>query len=328
MDLNSIRKLAQNVKRRCLHFRRKPLSENGLAENSILLASSGRSGSTWISELLVQGGQLRFLFEPLHPRWVKGFQNSPPRIYLDPDHADSKMAGLIGDVLRGKTINPWIDQHNQFRNSQRRLIKCIRANLALPWIRQNYPAVKIIYLVRNPVAQSSSASRGGWYETKHDALDFVRSYPELESYACLIDDAASFATTPFTNAIRFWCLENLVVLKELDESDVHFIYYEDALGDPESVVPDLFSAVDLELPKNWLKRVAKPSKTSRPGSSSSSQGNASHFKAISRSDIAAAEKIIDIFSLGHLYEHSAQPVAGKGNRFLKDRVASQTRSES
>ena len=128
----NFKKRLQALKRQCLHPLRRPSSDSNLVENSILLASSGRSGSTWISEVLVENGKLRFLFEPLHPQWVKEFAEFPPRISLNPDQPEAKGSEAISNILNGKIDNPWVDQHNKFKNSQGRLIKCIRANLLLP----------------------------------------------------------------------------------------------------------------------------------------------------------------------------------------------------
>ena len=310
---------AQALKRRLLHACRWPKSENGLSKHSILLASSGRSGSTWISEVLVSNGKLRFLFEPLHPQWVKCFAGDPARIWLDPADENSLTAKRISELLCGEMSNPWIDQHNRHRNSDKRLIKCIRANLLLPWIRRNLPEVKIVYLIRNPLAQSSSAARGGWYETKHASLEFVRQYPELQKYMKLVDKAAEFANSPITNAVRFWCLENIVVLGELSESDVHLVFYEDVLKTPDSVVPEMFHALNLDLSDDWLENAKRPSKTSRPSGATTQLGNSSHFDSISESDLSNARKILAIFQLDHLYEQEPNPVAKKGNRFLGDR---------
>ena len=61
-------------------------TKNMKIEDTIIVAGTPRSGSTWIMGLLGWLPGYTTLFEPLHPNWFRGSYNSGfrPRTYLPP----------------------------------------------------------------------------------------------------------------------------------------------------------------------------------------------------------------------------------------------------
>lgn len=160
------------------------------------IAGSGRSGTTWIQDALAAANRLRPVFEPLHPYLsAVGRQYAHRAVSADDEHAELK-AFLVG-VCAGRGPRLWTQYRQQLRwlfppsaefwswqdagrakrhwakflkelprmtaDGFRRepLVKCIRANLMLPWIARHLEC-RIALVVRHPGAVVESELRSGW----------------------------------------------------------------------------------------------------------------------------------------------------------------------
>ena len=130
-------------------------------EQVVFLASSPRSGSTWLSNVLSSALNYVTVFEPLHLDHVPaaraaGFEW---RTYRHERAEWNDGVAFLESVFRGNLINTWTAREiaaDAAMNSSGLLVKCVRATRLLPWISRNFPEVKIIYLVRNPLAVIAS----------------------------------------------------------------------------------------------------------------------------------------------------------------------------
>ena len=163
-----------------------------------IIAGSGRSGTTWILDVLAESNKLDTVFEPLHPKCVPGvgkFANN----YIRDDDFVPELQRLIEKIFKGNMkniwtnyrirpdrFNPWSDnpafQHqndNLFnkchillsgfkkffinylkyrKKTGAIIVKFIRANLMLGWISKNFD-VKIVFVVRHPASVIASMLR-------------------------------------------------------------------------------------------------------------------------------------------------------------------------
>ena len=53
--------------------------------DTILLAGSGRSGTTWVSDIMNYDNEYRYIFEPFHPRKVDFSKEFGHRKYMHPE---------------------------------------------------------------------------------------------------------------------------------------------------------------------------------------------------------------------------------------------------
>src|SRR5829696_6063462 len=116
----------------------------------LFLAGSGRSGTTWLSEIINHRRGYRYVFEPFNPREVGPFEHFNTKQYLRPDDQREEFLEPARLALTGGLRDPWTDRFNGRIVARRRLIKDIRANLLLGWIRANFPGMPIILLLRHP----------------------------------------------------------------------------------------------------------------------------------------------------------------------------------
>lgn len=115
---------------------------------AIILAGSGRSGTTWLEEILCGLPGIQPIFEPLHPRFnlevrrltgieTRQLENQEAFLhawYLAPDDEQPAWTALLENVLSGRLRNHWTDQERRTYFPDRYLVKEIRANLMLGYI--------------------------------------------------------------------------------------------------------------------------------------------------------------------------------------------------
>jgi hypothetical protein len=198
--------------------------------DSVFLASSGRSGSTWLSDILASNGRIRVINEPLKPDRVKLARDFEPMgTYLRTDDSAPKYREAIDKILTGRIRGRFVDVWNQSRRSHGRLIKETRGTNLLPWLAVNYPSLPIIYLIRHPIAVASSGIQVGW----GNELEYFLNQPDL-----VADHLAPFLSlvpepTPLLARVLQWCFENYVPTRQLSPDSALVVFYEDLVLYPE-----------------------------------------------------------------------------------------------
>ena len=139
--------------------------------SSVFLAGTGRSGTTWLSDVVNHRRAYRYVFEPFYPAKVEVFAHFRPRQYLRPDDRREEFLGPARKVLTGGLRDPWTDRFHRRFVARRRLIKDIRANLLLGWIKANFPGLPIILLLRHPCAVVASRLALGWKDNLFETME-------------------------------------------------------------------------------------------------------------------------------------------------------------
>jgi hypothetical protein len=260
MEQNSILTKAQ----RFFHYRGFSYHDvGGGPEGSVIIAGSGRSGTTWVGEVLAQVSRARLIFEPFLldadgqfsiTESLRVDESSVQRghqLYI-PEAGHTSHAASITAILEGKSHNMWCDRDPHFRVYRRRIIKEIRANLFLGYIRRNYPQTPIAVINRHPLivinSQLAVAQARGWQfdwqpEIVFSQPDLMRDY--LEPYRGVMSGASSLCQ----RLAHKWCIETLVPWRQLaDDNGVLFIDY-DRLSESRELWVQLFRHCRLPEPK-------------------------------------------------------------------------------
>lgn len=222
---------------------------------TVLLAGSGRSGTTWLMELLNFDDHYRSIFEPLHPLLMaeRGFR---PIQYLRPDNLDPAYMEPLAAVLAGRVRHQWTDKFNRQIFVKRRLIKCIHANLLLKWIRVNFPEIPIIFLLRHPCAVAWSRLKVGFLAP---IGHFLAQEQLMEDYLAPFATILKDSTDPFDRHILMWCVENFVPLHQLDRADYSLVYYEHLVSRPEPELRRLCAVIGRPYKPAMQEFVSRPS---------------------------------------------------------------------
>ena len=164
-----------------------------MGSRPLVIAGSGRSGTTWVLDVLSETNNLRPIFEPLNPNGVKeaiSFSNC----YLTKNTYEPELKRFVERIFNGELNYLWpnlrflprflpdymrpgisgmtfwdfnyalLSRYKRFftryfnyvrKKSLRPITKFIRANLMLDWLLKNFNP-RIIFIVRHPGAVAAS----------------------------------------------------------------------------------------------------------------------------------------------------------------------------
>lgn len=273
---------------------------------SVFLAGSGRSGTTWLSEVINYRNEYRYVFEPFYPDRVGICQSFRRKQYLRPDDEREEYLEPARTILSGGLRNGWTDRFNRKHVARRRLIKDIRANLLLGWMQANFPGMPLILLLRHPCAVTDSRLKLGWQDILDDTMeqddlveDFLRPF-EAEIRA---------ARTPFERSVFLWCIENYVPLRQLEPGSIHVSFYELLCARPEDEVRRLFAFLGKDFDDEVFRGMKRPSSLSRRESAVvlGERPVDSWTSAVSDDRRERAVEILSLFSLDRIYGEGPMP---------------------
>lgn len=226
-----------------------------------VIAGFGRSGTTWVQDVLATANSLRAVFEPLHPLWIRGakayahrylsasdddqvFYRFLHRYFFDDFHslwADyrviwPRLYPHAVDLISWQRIKRVLrygvharDNILRFRSQRRhsqRIVKTVRANMLLAWIKANFNA-RIVFIIRHPVAVIVSQMRSprAW----NPQLSIERYRADSRLLDTLGDDSKRLLSMSLGDVEAHtlsWCIENAVALQQATDSNIPVIYYE------------------------------------------------------------------------------------------------------
>jgi hypothetical protein len=275
-----------------------------------ILAGSGRSGTTWVAELIDSQVPCRLLFEPFHPGKVGAYRRFHYFQYMPPEGVDDELLAFCRRLFAGEVRGPWVDGHLAHLRPRLRLVKDIRPTLMLRWIQRNFPEVPILYILRHPCAVVLSRMRLNW-ATDEDVAQFL-CQPDLvgdhlEPFLHVIEGAR---TEEEKHAV-IWCVSNLVPLRQFEDCAWTLVFYEHVRSQPEVEVPRIFRALGVEPRDDALQAARRPSRTTRnygEPARSERTGAADWQRSLSPGQIERICRIVAAFGLEHLYGNSAMPL--------------------
>lgn len=279
---------------------------------SILIAGAPRSGTTWLAEMLNHANDYRVIYEPFNRNFVPLCRDFSGIQYLRPDDNNIRYLHPARAIFSGRIRGPWVDRHNRRRFAQRRLIKDVRSNLMLKWVRVHFPEMPIVFLVRHPCAVALS-------RVSINANDDVTQRVFFQQEALLADHLAPFAKeigwidTPFQRHIMIWCIQNLVPFAQLNKGDAYLAFYENLIVNPMEEFQKLFSFLKQPFDAAALEqRLGKPSATAFKKGRVATMPSADSIvgswrKKLSADELAAARRITTLFGLDQIYGDECVP---------------------
>lgn len=295
---------------------------------TVLLAGSGRSGTTWMSQIINHANTYRDLFEPLHPQHVKQVAHWPEMRYLPVNQGNSKIAGVIESLLAGRVRSRWTDVYNRKHFASQRLVKAIRTNLMLGHIRAAHPQVKLLFAMRHPCAVAHSRAKLRWDTHLKELLaqpDLMRDH--LEPFRETIERAEHSDDT-WAKHLAMWCIENVVPLRELRASDAHLLRYEDLCTNFDRQVAKLFGFLDQPIPVGIEQAARQRSAHFRRDSAILRGGDlvGDWQRHVDSKQIDAMLDMLSCFGLSHLYNENPTPCCERDAAFIDSTLSLTTAS--
>ncbi|HSL00642.1 MAG TPA: sulfotransferase [Rubrobacteraceae bacterium] len=272
--------------------------------DAVFLAGSGRSGTTWISDVINYGGDYRFIFEPFCPAEVGAFANFTSKQYLRPADRREEYLAPAREVLTGGLRSPWTDRFHRAFLARRRLIKDIRANLLLGWMRANFPGMPIILLLRHPLAVVASRLALRWKDNLSETLSQAEL---LEDFLRPMEIEIRGARDAFERHLFLWCIDNYVPLMQLAPGEIHLAFYEHFVADPEAETGRLFAFLGHETDEHARRALARPSPLARRDAASGVRPLDAWRRSLTEVRLRRAVEILGLFGLDRVYGDDAMP---------------------
>lgn len=286
-----------------------PLDVNRSLESLVFVAGSGRSGTTWLGQLLNAENRFRFIFEPFNPHLGADGAELLPR-YVRPEERDTQLRDEFLRYLHGRAGNAWTGQYNLRMLSSRRLIKDIHSNLRLGWFRRCFEPFPIVLVVRHPFAVAVSQLRIGLaFELPYYLADSKLIADHLAPF----ENALREARSEFAQRVFQWCVETYVPLRQLRESQsVTIVLYERLVSDPQAVLEPIFRQLGLTMTPALLARVLLPAATTwRHGEDelrTPSEAATAWQRQVDPRDVEEGIEALQLFGLHRLYGQGVEPL--------------------
>ncbi len=269
----------------------------GDPSKTIIVAGSGRSGTTWLGDIIAADWSFRTIFEPFDARKVPEAKAAgiSLRPYCSLREECPALYNFTQRTLAGKLRNKWVDKQGRRFWARRFVLKTIRATLLLAWIDENFHP-PIVYLIRHPGAVVTSRCRLGW----ESHLDVFLSQPALmRDHLSPYEDLIKSAETKVQKHTVMWCVENIVPLKQLPHYDWIFCTYEYLYTDPLQETYHLLSRLGLKQTRARLNAIRKLSHVTHNESALKTGGNilTEWRKNLSVQDIADMTAILHEFGI-------------------------------
>ncbi|MBE9062331.1 sulfotransferase domain-containing protein [cf. Phormidesmis sp. LEGE 11477] len=232
----------------------------------IWLAGDGRSGTTWVSNLLNWHGSYREMFEPFHPELVSGLESFKLHHYLRVNETAPSQTRILESIYSGNFYHERPDAFNRRLLYEGLLVKDIFANLLVGWVKHNLSHVRPVLVVRNPFAVALSKQKrtqGVWMTEPRDFL----SQPALvEDYLLPFKEVIEQVGDDFIERqILIWSIIHYVPFRQLALGDAYILFYENLFEEPEKELAALFSylfeGVSVTPGPELLAKIRKPSQT-------------------------------------------------------------------
>lgn len=280
----------------------------GNYKNTLFLAGSARSGSTWLMELLNFDGSYRVMHEPFHSYKIKILKEWRYLQYLRPGNQEEKYYKPAKKILSGQIRDKdWIDKYNHKNITFKRIIKDIRSNFFLFWMKQNFPEIPIVFIIRHPCAVASSRVLLGW---NADLSICLNQKDLIDDHLKPFVDVIARTKSAFEKQIAMWCIENYVPLKQFKSDAIQVVFYENLVEKPKETTQKIFSFLDLDKEISHFNIFSKPSKESRMKSPINTGENllGSWRNHVTGEQINEAIEIIKAFGFEKIYNQGNFPL--------------------
>jgi len=229
--------------------------------DTILIAGSPRSGTTWLMEIFENIPGYTYLFEPLQPEWFPdsikaGFKGRP---YLPENQSFQDGEKYLKKIFSGQIVSqipPYSYNAKMTINrllNKKLIVKSVRLNRSLPWIHNKFKLRKIIFIIRHPCAVIDSQLKTGFTGYHEYQPPYQNRFPTKKE---IIAEASNIDILDKTLIKRLekikkleemlaacWCLDNYIPLYKLNSEKWNIVIYEKLMTDGESIIKYLFNEI-------------------------------------------------------------------------------------
>ena len=271
----------------------------------ILISGSPRGGTTWIAETIAKVYlSERILWEPLQEGNIdKDGLRFSKRPYIDEQTATPEVDAFFQKLLQSKQANAHLLRLRKYPKNvlsllrnQRLLIKFVRGNGVVRYLRRRFAIPTPLVILRHPCAVVASQLRmGQWEDHPHIDPELIKRKPELTD---IIDHKA-----PLAERLAMTWVGDVLAAKE-NATDVHIVYYEDlVLKGAEALRPAFESWGWEEVPASLHEIMGQPSSTTHEWANfDSMEGKLGRWR--NELDTETIDRILNVTHCMGLYDYT------------------------
>lgn len=263
-------------------------------QRPVLVAGNGRSGTSWVGDVLGLPDEALYYREPCNPDVSRAggdevWSSVVPADGCDPyfEHRlDRAFAGLI---VRGQA---WYPKRRLERlthaSACRVVVKEVAAYPSVEWAASRYDA-QVVLVTRHPCAVVASVADRGWHDLEVDRARRLWSRPDVR--ASLGSDAPDPArlTTPVEISAFVWAVKERLALQAAKRHpEWQIVVYEDLCAQPLERFTALIEACGLAVSPQVEAAIELRSSTESEGPYATSRRSIEHV-ARWRSVLSAAQ---------------------------------------
>jgi hypothetical protein len=268
-----------------------------------VIAGYTRSGTTFLGRVLSNIVGARPIHEPLNPHnvpEVSFFKERESRAMVEnnPKYRNALKAILSADFRGTRYTNT-----GSSLVYAGRIIKLVRANHYLDYVSSLIPDTPIIVIMRNPFSCIASRIHLGWPVPDHSnsIKDMIHllSEEQLKAYK----DSDSLVSQLAVS----WCLDNFMLLRNVDHPNFMFVCYEDILVNPGVEMTRILSHIRRD---NCVNRISFEMILEN-GDTEETDYLQKWKKALKPSDLDVIVSILKLFKLDGYYDFESGYPLGK-----------------
>jgi hypothetical protein len=231
----------------------------------VWMIGDGRSGSSWVADLLAHTCNYRQLFEPFHPLKVRKFGGYQLNHYQRPGSRNDDLRMRLQDVFAGQVLNRRVNQDANRLLYDGLLVKDVFATLFAAWAVEQFPHVRPVLQIRNPFPVAvSKAKKPKWHWTP-GPVELLRQETLVKDHLAphgrflLRLEALG---DPVLNHLAVWAVLHHCLFRDLDPRQMHIVPYRRILRDPSVEMRRLLAYLgqddaDPKLDPDLLRRAAR-----------------------------------------------------------------------
>lgn len=288
------------------------------------IVGDGRSGTTWLSEILNHDCWAAEVFEPFHPMLVDTMRDMVPFQVPPGSGGWPRFRAIVDSVFGGSFRHPRATPSPEhFESRKGMIIKDIFAHLMVPWVLNRHPHVRTIVILRHPfsVAASKVALNDACWMRDSAAL---LEQPSLRStWSASWQKELRGASSQFCKYVATWCAIHRELLGSLRSGQVKVVFYEALLSTPLAKIRELRDWIGSPLGAQaadgaWEELLDRPSRVSDQDPVARSSRLSKWQSKISADETAAGMRILERFGLDELYGLDLLPNEGALSSLFSD----------
>lgn len=279
----------------------------------IWVVGTPRSGTTWLSNLINYSDKISYMFEPIHEYILKENAEYFVNIYLRSEENSESFTELFNKIFSHNLYHQRMFSNKLKFKYEGILVKDINANLAVKWVKNNFPDIKIIFLMRHPFAVTNSQILLSHWKWTDDPQYFFNQQKLNKDYLANLPDKLRNVKTEFEKKILIWCISNYVPLMQLEKNDCLFVFYENLSINPKEELKKIFSFLNINVPEHDKNKLFQKIKIPSPVSHNDSaivnnKDLVNSWKhRLSSEEIKKGLEILKEFSLDKIYNKENMP---------------------